>query len=176
MDYSKIMEELESATPFDLYRLREAINKKLDDPSFINNIKQHIRPGMDCKYFDSDENRLIEATVVKIGRTRTSVKNKHDGHRWNIPFYMVNLEGVSVDIVKPSGKGLDRNHLKIGDHVGFVNRDNVELYGDIIKLNPKMAKVKLGDGKVWRVSYSCLFKTIEGLKSDPLLLEAVVIS
>ena len=171
------MRDLESATPFDLYRLRVAINQKLDDPDFINNIKRSLHLGMDIQYFDHEGNRLIDATVIKISRTRTLVKNKHDGHRWNIPFYMVNLEDVSVDILTPSNHGkLDRSQLKVGDHVGFVNRDNVELYGHIIKLNPKMAKVKLGDGKVWRVSYGCLFKTIEGLESNPLLLEAEVVT
>lgn len=101
MDYSKIMNELDEASLFDLYRLRAAINKELDNPERIGKIRRLIKVGETVRYFVDEENRLIEAEVLEIKRTRVLVRNKHDLKRWDIPFFMINLEGVPVDIVRP---------------------------------------------------------------------------
>ncbi len=135
MDYSKIVEDLKDASLFDLYRLRVAINHLLEDPQRIKAIKRYLKPDQEITYFDQGENRLIEARVVKLKRTRLLVENKHDRKYWNIPFYWVNLANVDTDIEASLNKvGLDKSQVKIGDKVGFLGKQNTEVYGEVIYL------------------------------------------
>jgi len=90
MNYTKILEELNSASLFDLYRLQQAIRRSLEDPVRTRKIKGSLKVGQNIEYFDADENRLIEANIVELNRTRALVKNRHDGALWNIPFYTNN--------------------------------------------------------------------------------------
>ena len=161
MNYSKILEELNNASLFELYRLEQAIRRNLEDPVRIRNIKDSLKVGQEIEYFEADENRLIEARIVELKRTRVLVKNQHDGKLWNIPFYLINLDHADVAISSPTGK-LDRNSLKIGDKVAFKDRNGNELFGEVIKLNPKTAGVLVGGTTRWKVSYRLLSSIIEG--------------
>ncbi len=88
------------------------------------------------------------------------VKNRHDGALWNIPFYHINLHHADVSISGSTGK-LDRNSLKVGDKVAFKDRNGVERFGEVIKLNQKTAGVLVGTTR-WKVSYRLLSSIIEG--------------
>ena len=66
MNFSKIVSDLEDASAFDLYRLRCAIERILDDPQKILQVKQSLRIGAKVFWFDDIENREIEAEVVEI--------------------------------------------------------------------------------------------------------------
>ncbi|HFQ81498.1 MAG TPA: hypothetical protein ENK33_09030, partial [Desulfobacterales bacterium] len=94
MDFSRIIEELKKASSFDLYRLKAAINQQLGNPDRLSEIKRSLRPGQNISYFDETENRLIEANVIKIMRTRLLVQNVEDQRRWEIPLYYVNLDKI----------------------------------------------------------------------------------
>ena len=160
MNYSNILEELNSASLFDLYRLQQAIRRSLEDPVRIGKIKGSLKVGQDIEYFDADENRLIEANIVELKRTRALVKNLHDGALWNIPFYHINLNHADVSISGSTGK-LDRNSLKVGDKVAFKDRKGSERFGEVIKLNQKTAGVLVGATR-WKVGYRLLSSIIEG--------------
>ena len=88
MDYSKIMEELKDASLFELYRLSAAIIQQLEDPKRISEIRRHLRIGQIISYFDSTENRSIEAKVIKLKRTRLLVEAIPDKQRWDIPYLL----------------------------------------------------------------------------------------
>lgn len=45
MNFSAVLEALNSASAFELYRLRVAINRKLDDPKWIEAIRWRLRVG-----------------------------------------------------------------------------------------------------------------------------------
>ena len=98
MDYSKIIGELKQASLFDLYRLSVAINQQLENPRRLSEIKESLRPGKNISYFDDSENRLIEAKVIKLMRTRLLVENIDDQQRWEIPDAQ---PSVSVNAGKP---------------------------------------------------------------------------
>lgn len=175
MDYSKILEELNSASLFDLYRLQQAIRRSLEDPVRIRKIKGSLKVGQDIEYFDAEENRLIEASIVELNRTRALVKNRHGGALWNIPFYHINLHHADVSISGSTGK-LDRNSLKVGDKVAFKDRKGVERFGEVIKLNQKTAGVLVGATR-WKVGYRLLSSIIEGeLGSEANLIEGLLLS
>lgn len=135
MDYSKIMEELKDASLFEMYRLRGAINQHLEDPKRISEIRRHLRIGQIINYFDSTENRAVEAEIIKLKRTRLLVENIHDKQQWDIPFYWVNIDRVNTDIRTSSvSRGVDKMELKVGDTVGFQDKQNNDVYGEVIRL------------------------------------------
>ncbi|MEN8133160.1 MAG: hypothetical protein ABFS45_23870 [Pseudomonadota bacterium] len=176
MDYSEILEALNEASLFDLHRLQVAINYQLEAPDRLEAIKRHLKPDQTITYFDGSLNRLVEAVVIKVRRTRLLVKNKHDGRRWNIPFYFVNLDNVDTDL-HTSGEGITKEQLKVGDQVGFHDRQNKERYGVVKRLNPKTATLMVNNNTKWRVAYQFLFPIIDSERSgDPSALEGEVIS
>ena len=157
MDYSKIMEEVKDASLFEIYRLSVAINQQLEDPKRISEIKRHLRTGQIISYFDAAENRAVEAEIIKLKRTRLLVENIRDKQRWNIPFYWVNMDRVNTDISTSSARrGVDKMQLKVGDTVGFQDRQNNDVYGEVIRLNQKTATIVTNTGAKWRVAYAFL--------------------
>jgi chorismate mutase len=76
MNYTFIIDELRAASLFDLFRLRAALTLQLEDPARIEQVRRSLRPGMKISYFDEAQNRLIEATVRELHRTRLLVENQ----------------------------------------------------------------------------------------------------
>jgi hypothetical protein len=160
MDYNHILSELQQASTFELFRLKAAISTLLDEPARLAAIKRNLKPGMEITYFHEVGNRLVTARVLQIRNTRATVQDLDTGKRWNTALYTINLQGVDTDI-QARRNGVDRLSLRIGDRVGFTGRDGQELFGTVVKLNPKRAKVKTESG-IWTVPYSMLFTVIEG--------------
>jgi len=177
MDYSTVMSELDDASLFDLYRLNVAIRKELDDPRRIEEVKRKIKEGDIISYFEDSENRLIQAEVIELKRTRVLVRNKHDMKRWTIPFYTVNVEDVATDITHPTTtKGMNRNEIRIGDLVGFRSKSNKNVRGKVMRINPKTVTLFVEPNQKWRVSYSMLYPIIDGEKAhEQKFIEGVVI-
>jgi hypothetical protein len=162
MDYTFIISELRSASLFDLFRLHAAINLQLEDPERIDQVRRRLRPGMKIRYFDEAQNRLVEAAILELRRTRLLVKNLGDGKPWLIPFYAVNIDEVETDLRSALGHNvLDRSSLKVGDQIGFRDRQNQDKYGQVIALNQKTATILTTDNQKWRVAYQFLFPVIE---------------
>ena len=89
-----------------------------------------------------------------------AVVHIEDNARWTIPYYYINLQKSNTDITSHHKEtGLHRNEVKVGDKVGFLDRNNMELYGDVIRLNPKTVTINCRDMQ-WRVAYCFLFKII----------------
>ena len=159
MDYNAILNELNNASLFELYRLNVAIGRQLDDRNRLNLIKNQLKIGQLINYFDEKENRLIEATVVELKITKLIVKNQHDGVLWNIPYYCLNIDDSNTDIQNTSSQKIDRNNLKVGDDVCFKDKKGNELFGQVTKLNSKTAGILVGQAK-WRVAYTLLSPVI----------------
>src|SRR4051812_10269770 len=97
MDSAALLEQLSSASLFELYRIHAAIYQMIDDPACFAEVKARLQPGMKITYFDPSQNRLVEAAVVSLHRSRVLVQNFADGQRWEILYAAVNLEGVPVN-------------------------------------------------------------------------------
>ncbi len=176
MNYSEIIEELETASTFDLYRLQVAIGHLLEEPKRLKAIKRRLKPGQEITYFDRGENRLVEARVIKLKQTRLLVERKDNRERWDIPFYWVNLENVETEApVSPNRVGLDKSQVRVGDQVGFEAREGEILYGEVTRLNRKTVTMVVDGEGQWRVAYSLLFPVIEGQEARPKLVEGRVI-
>lgn len=165
MDFSRIVQELESGSSFDLFRLSSAIDMMLEDPVRMARVKQQLIVGSEVEYFDPKKNQLFKAVVVDIRRTRVVVKHVDDGARWGIPFYYINLNHVDTTIESHVSAGLTRNEIQIGETLGFVH-EGAEVYGCVVRLNPKTVSIST-PGTKWRIPYSLLFKVIDGHSSTP---------
>lgn len=166
-DFNAVLEQLEPWSLFEINRLRSAISRLLDDPARIEAIKRQLKVGMKITYFSRDKNGLIEATIDEVRKTWASVINVQDGKRWNIKFFLINLHGIDINIApKKHSTGLDRNSLKVGDHVGWNSKLGHDLYGVVEKLNPKKALIRLGSGDRWTVPYSLLFLVMDGVSTQ----------
>lgn len=172
MDYTQILEAMRTASLFDLFRLRAAIDQELDNPARIEKVRAQLRPGMTISYFNENENRLIKATIDELHRTRLLVVNIEDKKLWSIRFGSVNLEGVPVDLHPVSSQQpLDRTLLKVGELVGFRDKQNREMYGIVRDLNQKSAAIITNSGERWRVAYQLLFKVLDQAGGDALVVE-----
>jgi len=167
MDYTTILQELNKASLFDLHRLQSAIYQELLNPKRIEQIKAQIKTGQSISYFDPQSNSLVDAVILKIQITRCLVRNIKDQKTWNLPFYYLNLDDVDPDI-KPARNavGIPKNTLKVGARVGFKDKNNNELFGEVIRLNPKTATIKINEHSQWLVHYNQLFWVIEGEIGD----------
>jgi hypothetical protein len=175
MDYSKIVDDLKQASLFDLYRLGVAINQQLDNPQRLDEIKKRLNPGRMIYYFDPVENRLIEAKIIRLKRTQLLVKNVLDQKEWIIPVYWVNLDGENTDIIAPSKKGLDKSQLKVGEIVGFLDKQNNDVHGEIVRLNQKTVTIRTHMNTEWRVGYRWLYLVIDGDLRNPYLIDGQIV-
>ena len=178
-DFNTILDQITPWSLFEVHRLRCALGKLLDDPVRNEAIKRQLQIGMKITYFCSDKNALVEATIEEVRKTLASVVDIKDVRKWNIKFYLINLEGIDTSIQpKRTSGGLDRNSLKVGDRVGWHSKLGYELYGVVEKLNPKKALVRLGNGEQWTVSYSLLFLVMDGfsIQDGQLCIEGEIVS
>lgn len=96
MDYTEVLQALQQASLFDLYRLRSAIDTLLDETQRLLLVKRRLQPGKELTYFHARDNRLIKAVVEEVPRTCAHVRDKEGGKRWSIPFYALNVAGVDT--------------------------------------------------------------------------------
>ena len=121
-------------------------------------------------YFDATQNKSIEATITEIRLTNSVVRNHHDGENYVIPFFMININSEDTNIYQYQScnqkQGVDKNQLKVGYMVGFIDSSNEEKYGRVIRLNQKTATLLVNENSKWRFSYKLLFTTIDGNSSS----------
>ena len=166
MDIQAIFEQLETATDFELYRIKSAIEKVLEDPERVKTLKSKITVGMKVDYFCYDRNKLIECEVLQVKRSRVSVEETLSGQKWTLPFYFLNLDNVETEVISNKPTGMSKAELAIGDTVGFIStRDNQEYIGQVIKLNPKRAVIAINQG-TWTVPYAMLFPVLTSVAEE----------
>ena len=163
MNYAELLEELEQASLFDVYRLQSALGAMLEDPRRLAALREQLAPGREVTYFDAHENRHVRVRILELKRTRVSVRELETGSRYTLPMSWINVENADVALgSRRVDRGIARSDLRVGDRVGFRDRDNVTHYGKVIRRNPKSATLLVDSGLEWRVSYGLLFDIIDG--------------
>ncbi len=161
MDYTHLLNELNNATTFDLYRLYCAIGNELEKPNRIISIKKKLRIGMELSYFHEAENRLVKAKLLEVRQKNVVVLDHEKNRRYAIPYYMLNIDGSDVDIYESkNNEVLTANMLKVGDCVGF-NKDGENIIGIIKRINHKTVTLMTNSGHQWRVAYSFLYRVYD---------------
>jgi hypothetical protein len=163
MNFSEVINSLSGASAFDLYRMRAAIDRVLDDPRWMHSVQSRIRVGQEVKYFDPQDNVLKSGVVLEMRRKQAVVIT--NSRRWLISYAAINVDGVDVQIRENKAQGLGRNEVAIGDTVGFVARDKSQRIGTVIRLNDKSVSLQCG-GTQWRVAYAYLHRIVDADSRD----------
>ena len=66
MNFTDVLKALSSASAFELYRMRAAIDRVLDEPRWMLAVQSRLRVGQSVEYFDPQTNALRHGQV-KIG-------------------------------------------------------------------------------------------------------------
>jgi hypothetical protein len=160
MNFSDVLKLLNQASAFELYRMRAAINRVLEEPRLLQAIKSRLQVGQVIEYFDTQANKLRNGKLLELRRKQAVVLDQEDGKRWLIPYVDINLDGTDVQIREQSVKGLGRNEVAVGDIVGFIDRNQHQRSGQVIRLNDKTVTLLSGHQE-WRVAYSFLHRVVE---------------
>lgn len=103
MDYAAVLAALDNASGFELYRLRAAIERVLDEPRWILAIGARLRIGQRVEFFDVRANGAQHVRMVSIpalfarlrlthgqpGRALTSEETHHEDHPADRPMPVV---------------------------------------------------------------------------------------
>jgi hypothetical protein len=160
MNFSDTLKALNLASAFELYRLRAAIDRVLDEPRWLPAIQSRLRIGETVEYFDSQANALRRGQVLELRRKQAVILDQDDGRRWLIPYVAINLDGADVQIREQSRQGLGRNEVTVGDMLGFVDRNQQQRSGRVIRLNDKTVTLLCGSQQ-WRVAYCYLHHVVD---------------
>lgn len=84
MDYSQILAALRQASAFDLFRLRAAIDRTLDQPDWMLAVQSRLQVGQIVTYFDPSTNRAHDGQVLELRRKQAVVLDRETRRRWLI--------------------------------------------------------------------------------------------
>lgn len=160
MNFSDVLKALNNASAFELYRMRAAIDRALEEPRWVQAIQSRLQVGQTIEYFNTRSNTQLQAKILELRRKLVLVLNIGDGERWQIPYVSINLDGADVQIREQPQQGLGRNELAVGEVVGFLDRNQQQRSGRITRLNDKTVTL-LCNQQQWRVAYSLLHRVVE---------------
>jgi hypothetical protein len=145
----------------------------LDDPKWLQAIQARTQVGQEVGYFDFQANALKRGKVVEMRRKQVVLLDLDEGKTWIMSYAAINLDGADVQIREHKSVGLGRNEVAIGETVGFLDRDQQQRTGKIIRLNDKTVTLQCGSSQ-WRVAYSYLHRVVDsdGLAHDVIEIEA----
>ena len=66
---------------------------------------------------------------------------------------------------------MNKNDLRVGDRVCFGDKQNNDIYGEIIRLNKKTATIITDDYTKWRVAYQLLELVIDATVNRPQITQ-----
>ena len=82
MNFTEVINSLRSASAFELYRVRAAIDRVLDDPRWMQSVQSRLRVGQKVEYFDPQQNALKSGVVLELRRKQAVVIT--NSRRWLI--------------------------------------------------------------------------------------------
>ncbi len=167
LNFSEVIEALNQASGFDLYRLRAAINRTLADPKWIAAIRRALQIGQKVDYFDGQANRQCTGQILEFRKKEVLLLRLDTQQRWLVAYAAINLEGVDVLIRDNPNRGLGRHEVAIGDIVGFHDADQQPRSGKVIRLNDKTVTLVSRDQK-WRVAYTLLHRVMEATQDNAI--------
>ena len=170
MNFSDVLKSLNQASAFELYRMRAAINRVLDEPRWLRAIQSRLQVGQAIEYFDTQANKPRHGKLLELRRKQVVVLDQEDGKRWLIPYVAINLDGKDVQIRERTVKGLGRNEVAVGDIVGFIDRNQQQRSGQILRLNDKTVTLLSGQQQ-WRVAYTFLHRVVDADTVEQIVIE-----
>ena len=94
MNFSDVVNSLNEASAFELYRMRAAIDRVLEQPQWLQAVQSRLRVGQDINFFDPQANALRRGQVLEMRRSQAVVLDLDDARRWIISYAAINLDGA----------------------------------------------------------------------------------
>ena len=160
MNYTEIIEELEKASLFDLYRLVHALSDEIKNPAKIQIVKNNLRVGQIVSNYNAKHNKLNDVEIIEMNQSNCVVRDISNDSFWTTPYAAFNLDSVDISIATNQKYGLKKHQISTGEILTFLDNDNKQRYGEVIRLNQKSVTLLVDDSK-WRVAYSLLGKNID---------------
>ncbi|HCZ17215.1 MAG TPA: hypothetical protein DHV85_22145 [Candidatus Accumulibacter sp.] len=170
MNFSDVLKALNQASAFELFRMRAAINRVLDQPQWVDAVRGRLRVGQVVEYFDSQANAACQARIIELRRKQALVLDIATQTRWLISYASINLDGADVQIREQVRRGLGRNEVAVGEVLGFLDREQRERSGKVVRLNDKTVTLLCG-GLRWRVPYALLHRVVDARAIEGEVLE-----
>ncbi len=172
MNFTEVLDALKLASGFELYRLRAAIDRMLNDPRWIVAIRKALRIGQQVEYFDEKDNRICTGQVLELRQKTVLLLRLDTAQRWLMPYTSINLGGVDVTIRDNPNQGLSRQEVAVGDSVGFLDREQRPRSGKVIRINDKTVTL-ISQNQRWRVAYALLHRIMD---ADSNTIQGEIIS
>lgn len=173
MNFTDVLKALNQASAFELYRMRAAIDRVLDEPRWLLAIQSRLQAGQPIEYFDAQANSMRRGQLLELRRKQAVILDKDDGKRWLISYAAINMDGADVQIREQPQQGLGRNEVAVGEMVGFVDRNQQQRSGRVVRLNDKTVTLQCGQQQ-WRVAYSFLHRVVDSGVIEQNVLELAV--
>jgi len=159
---SRLLDALRNAPSLDLYELSLAIDRMLDDPHRILEVRRHLHLGAQVMYFDHRRGTLAPGRILQLQPTTATVQDDLTRTHWKLPYAAIVADPARhaepAPPVRP--QRVDVTEFKLGDTVSFTDKHLRERIGTITRLNTKTCSL-LCDGEQWRVSPGLLRKVID---------------
>jgi hypothetical protein len=175
MNFSDVLKTLNQASAFELYRMRAAIDRVLEEPSCTQAIQRRLQVGQEVQFFSDRANGLRRGRVLELRRKQVLMLEIETGLEWLASYACINLDGADVQIREHKPQGLGRNEIAIGEVVGFLDREQQQRTGRVLRLNDKTVTLQC-DQVQWRVGYSFLHRVVdaEGRAQDVIEVGGMV--
>ncbi len=170
MNFSDVLKAMNQASAFELFRMRAAINRVLDQPQWAEAIRSRLRVGQLIEYFDSQGNTSCKAKIIELNRKRALVLELATGKYWLLDYAAINIDGADVQIREQPQRGLGHNEVAVGEIVGYLDRNQQQRSGRVIRLNDKTVTLQVGRQQ-WRVAYAYLHRVVDSQAIEGEVLE-----
>lgn len=160
MDFSEVLQAMNQASAFELYRMRAAIDRVIDQPQWIEAIRSRLRVGQIVEYFDGQLNAGRKAQVLELRRKQVLVLDLESQKRWLMHYASINVDNADVQIREQVRRGLGRNEVAVGDVLVFIDRDQQERSGTVLRLHDKTVTLLCGRAR-WRVACALLHRVVD---------------
>ena len=81
MDFSSTLAALNNASAFDLFRLRAAFDRVMDQSGWVDAVRARLQVGQAIQYFDPQTNRLHQGNILELRRKQAVVLDVIDRHK-----------------------------------------------------------------------------------------------
>ena len=150
---------LRDASSLDLYQLSLALDRMLDDPARILEVRRHLHLGAHVMFFDHQCRQLAPGRIVQLQAKHVLVQDARSALQWKLPYAAI-VPGRSQQEAAPPPRRVDPAEFRVGDTVAFTDKHLNERIGIVTRLNAKTCSL-LCDGVQWRVSPGLLRKVID---------------
>lgn len=154
-----VMSALENASNLELLQLRTAIAHLLENPKRILAIRQKLNTGMPLEHWSLRDPRMHRGRIAQFKPDQMLI-HRDDGGHVRVEYGALVVDGHQAATEPPSRPMLTREAFRLGDTVGFEERDLLQHIGTIVRLNQKTATLACQEGE-WRVSYSLLHRIVD---------------